>query len=328
VALPGADAEANSNVLRGRSILRASVAASADAEDPLIAAAEAALEGAATEPEAVPERTQASEPGPDVQVPVIPAPREPEPEFTSETTMELLLPELAPQAPAQDATEEPAAMAATAVTTGTAGTADAPGPGSPGPAQALAGDTTTARADMTTARADTTPAGVAETDSRTDGTAPGATETASHPGEPAAERAPAADVPEATATEAPADPYAIGPDDHERVPDEHPRVTDKGLPKRTPKISAPATAPRPRMGGVDADALRRRLGGFHRGAIEGRRDVEAEIADRTAETPTPEGQTPPAPTPAHAPAGPASTDHRTGAQDVEASGGTVEEASS
>jgi hypothetical protein len=328
VALPGADAEANSNVLRGRSILRASVAASADAEDPLIAAAEAAIEGTATEPEAVPERTQASESGPDVQVPVIPAPREPEPELTSETTMELLLPELAPQAPAQGAAEEPAAMAAAAVTTGTAGTADAPGPGSPEPAQALAGDTTTARPDTTTTRADTTPAGVTETTSRTDGTAPGVTETASHPGEPAAERAPAADVPEATATETPADPYAIGPDDHERVPDEHPRVTDKGLPKRTPKISAPATAPRPRVGGVDADALRRRLGGFHRGAIEGRRDVEAEIADRTAETPTPEGQTPPAPTPAHAPAGPASTDHRTDAQDVEASGGTVEEASS
>ncbi|MFF3413391.1 nitrate- and nitrite sensing domain-containing protein [Streptomyces sp. NPDC002698] len=327
VALPGADAEANSNVLRGRSVLRASVVASApaDAEDPLIAAAEAALEESATEPETVPERTQASGSGPAVQAPVIPAPRGPEPERTSETTMELLLPELAPQAPARDAAEEPAA---TGVTTGTTGTADAPGPGSPGAARALAGDTT--------------PAGVTETLSRTDGTAPGVTETASHAGEPAAERAPAADVPQGTATEAPAgsaadgpaagpaaaDPYAIGPDDHERVPDEHPRLTDKGLPKRTPKISAPATAPRPRVGGVDADALRRRLGGFHRGAVEGRRDVEAEIADRTAETPTPEGQTPPAPAPAHAPAGPASTGHRTDAQDVEASGGTAEEASS
>jgi hypothetical protein len=126
------------------------------------------------------------------------------------------------------------------------------------------------------------------------------------------------------------DPYAIGPDSHERTPDEHPRLTDKGLPKRTPKISAPAAAPRPRVGGVDADALRRRLGGFHRGAVEGRRDVEAEIADRTAETPTPEGQTPSAPTPApaHAPAGPAPTAHQIDAQDVEASGGTVEEASS
>jgi hypothetical protein len=111
------------------------------------------------------------------------------------------------------------------------------------------------------------------------------------------------------------DPYAIGPDTHERVPDEdRPRVTDKGLPKRTPKISAPAPVPRPRTGGVDAEALRRRLGGFHRGAMEGRRDVEAEIAEKTAEM--------------NAPAGHAPNAHPLNAQDVEAPGGTVEEASS
>ncbi|MET8685760.1 nitrate- and nitrite sensing domain-containing protein [Streptomyces sp. NPDC004732] len=66
------------------------------------------------------------------------------------------------------------------------------------------------------------------------------------------------------------------------------RVTDKGLPKRTPKITAPAAAaPKPRTGSVDAEALRRRLGGFHQGAMSGRRDVEAEIAgeDPTAEPP-------------------------------------------
>ncbi|MFF3640297.1 histidine kinase, partial [Streptomyces sp. NPDC002564] len=64
------------------------------------------------------------------------------------------------------------------------------------------------------------------------------------------------------------------------------RVTDKGLPKRTPKISAPvAAAPKPRSGSVDAEALRRRLGGFHRGAISGRRDVEAEIAGEEPATP-------------------------------------------
>ena len=58
-----------------------------------------------------------------------------------------------------------------------------------------------------------------------------------------------------------------------------PRLTDKGLPKRTPKVVKPAgdSAPQ-RSGAVDADALRRRLGGFHQGAKEGRRDVEAEIA--------------------------------------------------
>ncbi|MFJ7128254.1 nitrate- and nitrite sensing domain-containing protein [Streptomyces sp. NPDC098101] len=56
------------------------------------------------------------------------------------------------------------------------------------------------------------------------------------------------------------------------------RVTDKGLPKRTPQVvrqAGPAAAPR--GGGVDAEALRRRLGGFHRGAEAGRRDVEAEM---------------------------------------------------
>ncbi|MEU0231045.1 MULTISPECIES: nitrate- and nitrite sensing domain-containing protein [unclassified Streptomyces] len=56
------------------------------------------------------------------------------------------------------------------------------------------------------------------------------------------------------------------------------RVTDKGLPKRTPQVvrqAGPAAAPR--KGGVDPEALRRRLGGFHRGAEAGRRDVEAEI---------------------------------------------------
>ncbi|WP_432115111.1 nitrate- and nitrite sensing domain-containing protein [Streptomyces sp. S1] len=76
------------------------------------------------------------------------------------------------------------------------------------------------------------------------------------------------------------------------------RVTDKGLPKRTPQVvrqAGPAAAPR--GGGVDAEALRRRLGGFHRGAEAGRRDVEAEmgttgIADaRTARTEEKTGDT-------------------------------------
>ncbi|MFC4464367.1 nitrate- and nitrite sensing domain-containing protein [Streptomyces xiangluensis] len=122
------------------------------------------------------------------------------------------------------------------------------------------------------------------------------------------------------------DPYAIGPDSHERAhddrfaderaaedrvageqvadeqvadeqaADEPERVTDKGLPKRTPKINAPAPAARPRAASVDAEALRRRLGGFHRGAIEGRRDVEAELAEQTA--PTAERATEPAAQPA------------------------------
>ncbi|WP_078655461.1 nitrate- and nitrite sensing domain-containing protein [Streptomyces fulvoviolaceus] len=92
---------------------------------------------------------------------------------------------------------------------------------------------------------------------------------------------------------------------HERVPDAPEElVTDKGLPKRTPKITAPTQAPRQRTGTVDAEALRRRLGGFRRGAEAGYRDVEAEIAEQTGQTK--------APTPAS----------------EEATGGTVEEASS
>lgn len=113
------------------------------------------------------------------------------------------------------------------------------------------------------------------------------------------------------------DPYAIGPDTHERVADpvldEEEPVTDKGLPKRTPRITAPAAPPRPRIGSVDAEALRRRLGGFHRGARDGRRDVEAEIAEQTDQSAHTEQPVRTAAQPPHA---------------EEATGGTVEEASS
>ncbi|MFD7445369.1 nitrate- and nitrite sensing domain-containing protein [Streptomyces sp. NPDC059909] len=86
------------------------------------------------------------------------------------------------------------------------------------------------------------------------------------------------------------------PDTHERIadgvdgldgiegaagPDVTEPVTDKGLPKRTPRIVGPATAPTERTRSVDAEALRRRLGGFHQGAKDGRRDVEAELAEAT-----------------------------------------------
>ncbi|MER7924911.1 nitrate- and nitrite sensing domain-containing protein [Streptomyces sp. NPDC096057] len=86
-------------------------------------------------------------------------------------------------------------------------------------------------------------------------------------------------------------------------------VTDKGLPKRTPKLTQPAQAPRQRTGTVDADALRRRLGGFRAGASAGYRDVEAEIAEQTGQNPVP---------------APRSATERS----EEPTGGTVEEASS
>ncbi|MGW5510826.1 nitrate- and nitrite sensing domain-containing protein [Streptomyces albogriseolus] len=104
---------------------------------------------------------------------------------------------------------------------------------------------------------------------------------------------------------------AEGAPEHARVADgpvdEEP-VTAKGLPKRTPKITAPVAPPRPRSGSVDAEALRRRLGGFRQGADAGRRDVEAELAaERSRGDRTPSG---------------------TDATTEEATGGTVEEASS
>lgn len=78
-------------------------------------------------------------------------------------------------------------------------------------------------------------------------------------------------------------PEQAGPADEAQVPGPRPaqweRVTDKGLPKRTPQVVRTPSAPSaPRQGSVDAEALRRRLGGFHQGAVAGRRDVEAEIA--------------------------------------------------
>ncbi|MEU2660405.1 nitrate- and nitrite sensing domain-containing protein [Streptomyces sp. NPDC007325] len=92
----------------------------------------------------------------------------------------------------------------------------------------------------------------------------------------------AAEPPAATGP-APVVPEQGGPADEAQVPGPRPaqweRVTDKGLPKRTPQVvRAPAEPTAPRRGAVDAEALRRRLGGFHQGAVAGRRDVEAEIA--------------------------------------------------
>ncbi|MEV0601035.1 nitrate- and nitrite sensing domain-containing protein [Streptomyces sp. NPDC050315] len=90
--------------------------------------------------------------------------------------------------------------------------------------------------------------------------------------------------------DAPAAPSPVngGSAEHSRAEDaeEEPparRLTDMGLPKRTPRVVAQRPPSAPRQGGVNAEALRRRLGGFQQGALAGRKDVEAEIAERTAE---------------------------------------------
>ncbi len=74
---------------------------------------------------------------------------------------------------------------------------------------------------------------------------------------------------------------AAGEDDESAAEAEP--VTSKGLPKRTPRITAPAAPPRQRAAGVDAEALRRRLGGFRQGAQAGYREVAAETAERSEE---------------------------------------------
>ncbi|MFG2730785.1 nitrate- and nitrite sensing domain-containing protein [Streptomyces canus] len=113
-------------------------------------------------------------------------------------------------------------------------------------------------------------------------------------------------VPEEPSAPAPTAAGTEAATEHTRA-DEEP-LTDKGLPKRTPKITAPTIpAPRQRNSSVDADALRRRLGGFRRGAEAGYRDVEAEIQEQTGETRLP-------------------ATHSTASE--EATGGTAEEASS
>ncbi|MGW1804541.1 nitrate- and nitrite sensing domain-containing protein [Streptomyces sp. NPDC002078] len=105
---------------------------------------------------------------------------------------------------------------------------------------------------------------------------------------PDAPRALPMDPPAADGGRAPQGPPA--PDDESRTggaggnesaEGEAEAVTAKGLPKRTPKITVPTQAPRQRTRSVDAEALRRRLGGFRQGAQAGYREAEAEITSRT-----------------------------------------------
>ncbi|MFI7300574.1 nitrate- and nitrite sensing domain-containing protein [Streptomyces sp. NPDC050121] len=147
---------------------------------------------------------------------------------------------------------------------------------------------------------------------------PGAAEPAAEPavvdGENASQRPPAADAESSTAGAYGNESAVVEAEaEHARAPED--ALTDKGLPKRTPKITTPAHTPRQRTGSVDADALRRRLGGFRRGAEAGYRDVEAEIADRTGQNKVPAPHAPQRAQEAHAHA-------------EEDTGGTVEEASS
>ncbi|MFE2373060.1 nitrate- and nitrite sensing domain-containing protein [Streptomyces sp. NPDC059398] len=83
----------------------------------------------------------------------------------------------------------------------------------------------------------------------------------------------------------PAADAAPAPDPSVATPEQEAgTTTDKGLPKRVPKITRPAgTAPKQRTASVDAAALRSRLGGFHQGAKDGRKDVETEISEQRSD---------------------------------------------
>ncbi|MFJ4358074.1 nitrate- and nitrite sensing domain-containing protein [Streptomyces massasporeus] len=296
-SFPGADAEANSNVLPGR----------ATGDDPLVALAEKAV--AVRQDEAV--DTTESDPGTLSDPGAAPADQ--------------------PAAPAgQPAPADPALPAATDALAARAEHVDTDAHAAPGTHADSVGSVD---ADPATPAGPATPTGPA---AHADPDAPADHATHAAPLESPAETTMELWIPAQPEGSDPAGSDAAGseagphgavdgdmtrtgaPDagegdrrEHERAPDEEEdRVTDKGLPKRTPKITAPTTAPRQRSGSVDADALRRRLGGFRQGAQAGYRDVEAEIADRTASHQRP----------ATGAAGPAEPE--------EATGGTVEEASS
>ncbi|MFJ4281170.1 nitrate- and nitrite sensing domain-containing protein [Streptomyces massasporeus] len=306
-SFPGADAEANSNVLPGR----------ATGDDPLVALAEKAVavrqDRTADTSEA--DRGTPADPGAaPVDQPAAPIGQaEPAAPAVSADTA-------APSAPAGDPDPAPPV--------GGAAQAD---PALPTDTDALAARAEHADTDAPQAEpeAHAGPAAHADTDAAaTDSSGPvdadpvtpaGPAPHADHETHAVPLESPAETTMELWIPAQPEDSDAAGFDtagegdsrEHERVPDEEgDRVTDKGLPKRTPKITAPTTAPRQRSGSVDADALRRRLGGFRQGAQAGYREVEAEIAERTASHQRP----------ATGAAGPAEPE--------EATGGTVEEASS
>ncbi|MFD4035125.1 nitrate- and nitrite sensing domain-containing protein [Streptomyces sp. NPDC058637] len=250
--LPGSVAETNSNALPARS--------SGAEVDPMIAAAERTISESGTEP------APAGEPAP--VEPAEPAAEEPAAEApTTQDAPAAVEPahgsaaegaappgaEASPEAAAAPGTAVPVeAEAETTMQVRLPRPPDAPGPYDIGP-------------DSHERATDTSPVAPAPAPAPAPGALPGPRQPVTGP---------------LTATPA----TGLG----EEVPDPAPvpeRLTDKGLPKRTPKIAAPVAAPSAeRKGGLDKDALRRRLGGFHQGAKDGRRDVEAEIAEGAPQT--------------------------------------------
>ncbi|MFJ6487747.1 nitrate- and nitrite sensing domain-containing protein [Streptomyces californicus] len=318
--LPGSVAEANSNALPSRSAA-SSVApapvtpgtetdtatpenapaaepaqdpaeenAPEPAVDPMIAAAERTLREKAADADADPAATDASAADPAEERPEATAVREREqpgaepetdaaPERDSEVTMQVRLPK--PPAPPADETAHPdgaaapdetahpdeaAASDATAPSGDRAAPSGQPGTSGAAPAAPAPSDPYAIGPDRHERPADTVPGGQDPDDGPAFRPAPHA-------------EAAGAPAPYADTTGAPSPQAEPGPAPGETVPAPRRPVTDKGLPKRTPNVVRPDTTPAPgRTGSLDRDALRRRLGSFHRAAQEGRRDVEAEIA--------------------------------------------------
>ncbi|MEV7125964.1 nitrate- and nitrite sensing domain-containing protein [Streptomyces sp. NPDC093260] len=315
VSLPGADAEANSNVLHART----------KDGDPLVQQAEAAVRRSeaakGTPPPADSAAGAPAQPPADTGTPApaqAPAgartPTSAPPESPAETTMELLLPSPAPTSEHGGTGAHTASGSAPSHPAPDGTSAEAhPAPGAfpaqsrpASPASDEAGTGPRAADDASEPESHTAPApGDPAPRPARERTGPAGDGHASAPY--AAGTAPVRPRSEDAENRLSADGGADAADVHERA--EEDQLTAKGLPKRTPRISTPTQAPRQRTGSVDADALRRRLGGFRRGALAGQRDVQAEIAERTGQNRRPD----PAATRAHA---------------EESTGGTVEEASS
>ncbi|WP_314243982.1 sensor histidine kinase [Streptomyces kutzneri] len=259
--LPGVIAEANENTLPKR---RRGTHAAPDADAVTEAAAEAEVEA---EAEAGAEAAAAAEAV--AEEPVVPAAVEPEPEPELEPE-----PEPEPAVTAVPITLAEALAGPAVVAETPAEPESAPAEAEPVPADQVfvaaprAAEPTPEEQLLARVVPDAEPA------------ASGAADTT----------APVADVPEA---EPEAEPHTHAPAEGNWIPRQgsHPAdqaegegaVTDKGLPKRTPR-AVPAKRPArddarpepPRR--VDAEELRRRLGGFYQGAQDGRRVVAAELA--------------------------------------------------
>ncbi|MFI1944076.1 nitrate- and nitrite sensing domain-containing protein [Streptomyces virginiae] len=289
--LPGVIAEANENTLPTRR--RGTHAAPDPDED---AAVEAAVEAEAeavvpTEADA-PVAAEAL-----AEEPAVPTAVEPEPVVESEPVVE---PE-----PAVEPESEPA-VAAVPITlaealAGPAVVAEAPAEPQPAPAEAEPLLDAPATAGLPPAEqvfvaapraAEPTPEEqlLARVVPDAEPAAPGVADPAEEIPTAAHTTAPVADVQE---SEPQTEPHTHAPAEGNWLPRQgsHPAdqaegegaVTDKGLPKRTPrtvpaKSAARADGPPEPPRRVDAEELRRRLGGFYQGAQDGRRVAAAELA--------------------------------------------------